>query len=239
MYSIVNHCLGKNQQPAEIKDLVRGNQSETVLLEKVFYPGLDATLPKPQDFLTEEISGQLEKRPNGEVKPKWAEFVCRENNLIQLEHDINQLKISLNQAKLAHQQFLEQKLNQGIDNLQAQAEHINDLAAQLEAEITKFKEQAREVNQDYHAWQNYQIKSKDTSAQNSRTRPANIWEIRSSVIPTVVKQGNQFILTTKPVGEVAEDNPENRVKKAQQRQKALESWLEAKRKRIMEDFSSP
>ncbi len=239
MYSIVNHCLGKSEQPAEIKDVVRENQSETVLLEKVFYSGIDPNLPKNQDFLTEEISGQLEKRPNGEVKPKWAEFVCRENNLIQLEHDINQLKISLERATVAHQQFLEQKLNQGIDNLQAQAEHINDLADQLEAEITKFKEQAREVNQDYHAWQNYRIKSKDSSPQNSRSRPANIWEIRSSVIPTVVKQGNQFILTTKPVGEVAEDNPENRVKKATLRQKALESWLEAKRKRIMEDFSSP
>jgi chromosome segregation ATPase len=239
MYSIVNHCPGKTQQPKELKDVVRENQAETVLLEKVFYPGIDATFPKPQYFLTEEISGQLEQRPNGDVKPKWAEFVCRENNLIQLEQDINQLKISLSQAKLAHQPSLEQKLNQGIDNLQAQAEHINDLAAQLEAEITKFKERAREVNQDYHAWQNYQIKSKDTSAQISRSIPANIWEIRSSVIPTVVKQGNQFILTTKPVGEVAEDNPENRVKKATLRQKALESWLEAKRKRIMEDFSSP
>lgn len=239
MYSIVNHCPGKTQQPTDIKDVVKENQAETVLLEKVFYPGLDTNFPKTQYFLTEEISGQLEQRPNGEVKPKWAEFVCRENNLIQLEHDINQLKISLSQATVTHQPSLEQKLNQGIDNLQAQAEHINQLAAQLEAEITKFKQRAREVNQDYHAWQNYQIKSKDTSAQISRTRPANIWEIRSSVIPTVVKQGNQFILTTKPVGEVAEDNPENRVKKATLRQKALESWLEAKRKRIMEDFSSP
>jgi hypothetical protein len=239
MYSIVNHCIGKNHQPAEIKDVVRGNQSETVFLEKLFSPGLDANLPKTQEFVTEEISGQLEQPPNGEVKPKWAEFVCRENNFIQLEDDINQLKISLNQARLAHQQSLEQKLNQGIHNLQAQAELINELAAQLEAEITKFKEQAREVNQDYHAWQNNQHQSKDSYSQLERRRPANIWEIRSSLIPRVVKQGNQFILTTKPVGEVAEDNPENRVKKAQQRQKALESWLEAKRKRIMEDFSSP
>jgi DNA repair exonuclease SbcCD ATPase subunit len=239
MYSIVNHCLGKSEQPAETKDVVRGNQSETVLIEKVFYPGLDANFPKKQDFFTEEISGQLEQPLNEDFKPKWAEFVCRENNLIQLEDDINQLKISLKQAKLSHQQALEKKLNQGIDNLQAQAELINELAAQLEAEITKFKEQAREVNQDYHAWQNNQHQSKDSYSQLERRRPANIWEIRSSLIPRVVKQGNQFILTTKPVAEVAEDNPENRVKKAQQRQKALESWLEAKRKRIMEDFSSP
>lgn len=240
MYSIVNHCLGKSEQSADIKDVVRENQSETVLIEKVFYPGLDTNLPKNQDFQTEEISGQLEQRHNGEVQLKLgAEFVCRENNLIQLEDDINQLKISLNKAKLAHQQSLEAKLTQGINNLQAQSELINELAAQLEAEITKFKEQAREVNQDYHAWQNNQHQSKDSYSQLERRRPANIWEIRSSLIPRVVKQGNQFILTTKPVAEVAEDNPENRVKKAQQRQKALESWLEAKRKRIMEDFSSP
>ncbi len=239
MYSIVNHCLGNNHQPADIKDVVRGNQSETVLLEKVFYPGLDANLPTTKYFLNEEISSQLEHLPNGEVKPKWAEFVCRENNLIQLEHEINQLKISLNQAKLAHQQSLEQKLNQGIHNLQTQAELINEMAAQLEAEITKFKEQAREVNKDYHAWQNNQHQSEDSYSQIERRRPANIWEIRSSLIPRIVKQGNQFILTTKPVGEVAEDHPENRVKRATLRQKALESWLEAKRKRIMADFSSP
>jgi hypothetical protein len=239
MYEIVKQCPEKISKLNKLKDFTPDIKPETVR-EEVFCPRENQTLAQPQDLLSDDYySGQLENRQYRDKTPVSADFICQNNNLLQLEYEIDCLKKSLIKSELRHQDCLEDKFKQGLDSLQRQSETINHLSAQLEAEILKFKTLAREVNQDYHALQNYQHKSKESSSQLYRSRPANIWEIRSCVIPSVVKQGNQFILTTKPVGEVAAENPENLVKKAQQRQKALECWLEAKRQRIIQDFSSP
>ncbi|WP_354635000.1 hypothetical protein [Planktothricoides raciborskii] len=240
MYEIVKPCPKKIIPPKDLKDFHPDINAETVLLEEVFYHKENHRLGQHQDVLSADYYGKLENQQYQDNTAYLGQrYICKTNNLIQLEHEINCLKISLIKSIRSHQETLEEKLKQGMDFLQEQSQKINDLSAQLEAEILKFQSLAREVNQDYHALQNYQHQSKESSSQLERIRPANIWEIRSSLIPRVVKQGNQFILTTKPVEEVAADNPENRVKKAQQRQKALECWLEAKRQRIIQDFSSP
>lgn len=231
MYQIIETCPEKIKHPQDHPDI----NAEKICLEKSVSQ-------------TNQIQHELYHNYEYEAQALVAHpdssqaYICPDNRLIQLENQINYLEKVLISWPQKHQ-ILAEKLKQGMDILQQKSQKINDLSAQIEAEILEFKELARKVNQDYHMLQNYQHQSKTSASTSSspleQSRPANIWEIRSSLIPRVIKQGNQFILTTKPVGEVAADNPENRAKKAQQRQKALESWLEAKRQRIIQDFSRP
>ena len=239
MYSTVEKESWISRPQIDSKTLTIAKERESVFLEEL-YPELDSQFTEARDYFCDRSSEQPENYIDFSQKENKAESVFIQKNLTQLKQEINQLEISLSQQNHERQEFLDRRFNQGMKNLQAQAEHINDLAAQLEKEMLKFKAIARKVNRDYHAIQDSHNESNpnlsDLSSDSPyRTRPANIWEIRSSVIPTVVKQGNQFILITKQVLEVSEDNDENRAKKAQQRQKALASWLEGKRQRIIED----
>lgn len=240
MYQIVASCPEKIKHPKENQDFHQDINAEKIYLEK--FSSQNHNLAQIQPELSPNWEAELATKIFEKNHNSSQPYICPENRLIQLENQINSLKQILISSP-QHQINLEDKLKQGMDLLQQKSQKINELSAQLEAEILEFKELARKVNQDYHKLQDYQQKSKTSGSTSSspleRSRPTNIWEIRSSLIPRVIKQGNQFILTTKPVGEVAADNPENRAKKAQQRQKALESWLEAKRQRIIQDFSRP
>lgn len=242
MYQIVEPCPEKIKPPKEHLDFHQDINADQICLEK-FFSQKNHSLAQIQPELYPSYESELAQAKLAPNPDSSQLYICPNNRLLQLENQINNLKNILISAPHQHQINWEDKLKQGMDILQQKSQKINDLSAQLEAEILEFKELARKVNQDYQMLQNYQHKSKTSASTSSspleRSRPANIWEIRSHLIPRVIKQGNQFILTTKPVGEVAADNPENRAKKAQQRQKALESWLEAKRQRIIQDFSRP
>lgn len=240
MYSTVkNYRNWTSRQQIGSKALTLEDSAETVLLELFAPAGLDAKLTQFSELVGDRTSEHPEEyRTFNEAQPV-AQNIALYQNLSQLKHEINQLEISLIQATEETPENLAQRLHQGMENLQAKADYINGLAAQLETEMLKFKDMANKVNQDYHAFQDTHQTANPISSQPYRTRPANVWEIRDSAIPRVVKQGYQFILTSKQVFEAAADNAENRVKKAQSRQKALQCWLEAKRQRIIEDFSRP
>ena len=246
MYSTINNYgNGLSRKQTKSKKLTIDPEAEKVLL-KVFCPdGLDAKFTEANeateatDLVGDSGSEFPEKFITFAPEQQAYQSVSIENNMAQLEQEIDILGKTITQATEQKLSFLNGQFNQGMDKLEEQAEHINGLAAQLEAEILKFQEMAKQVNRDYHAIQYPRPRSHPTLPESDRTRPANIWAIRSCAIPMVIKQGNQLILTTKQVLEVSEDSAENRVKKAQQRQKALASWLEAKRQRIVEDFSRP
>lgn len=242
MYSTVkNYQPVKFKQQRSSKTLTIDSETPTGLVE-LFYPleinsDVDQSKQKECD---RRFEGKNESETgNSELADSQKSSLL--DHLSQLKHDIQELERSLGKTIEAPPESLQKRVTTGIEQLHIQSQHINEMAAQLEAELIKFKQLANQVNQDYHAIQdtNKSENSQSSLAPVYRTRRANIWEIRSAAIPKVIKQGNQFILTTKPILEVADDHAENRVKKAQQRQKALESWLEAKRQRIIEDFSRP
>jgi hypothetical protein len=242
MYSPV-----KTYQPVNLKQqrmskkLTIDSEPKTGLVE-LFYPlEINSHVDQAKQ---KECDRRLEEQNESEIGNSELADSNKSSlihHLSQLKHDIQELELSLGKTIEAQPDSLQQRVNKGIEQLQLQSQHINDMAAQLEAELIEFKQLANQVNQDYHAIQspNRSENSQSSSAPVDRTRPANIWEIRAAAIPNILKQGDRFILTTKQVLEVAEDNAENRVKKAQERQKALASWLEAKRQRIIEDFSRP
>ena len=65
----------------------------------------------------------------------------------------------------------------------------------------KFKEIAVEVNGNYHLIQqppNLRITEWDKSKKGG-WKPLNIWDVHSSIIPTVIRRGAKFILTVKMV----------------------------------------
>lgn len=234
MYSTVNNDRpGKSKQPRKSKKLTIDSETQTGLVELFYAAPMNSELERRFEGKKESETGNSELET-----PKNADII---NHLSQLKHDIQELERSLGKTIKAPPDSLQQRVTKGIEQLHIQSQHINAMAAQLEAEMIAFQQLANQVNQDYHA---IQAPQKSENSQSSsppvyRTRPANICEIRGAAIPIAIEQGDRFILTTKPILEVAEENAENRVKKAQQRQKALESWLEAKRQRIIEDFSRP
>lgn len=245
MYSTIKNYYrhGISREQTESQALTIDPEAETVLL-KVFYPdGLDSKLTEATELAGDRASETTEKAIAFAPEQQPNQNCSIENNIALLEQEIDRLGRTVNRATEKAPNLLNGQFDRGMDNLQAQAEHINGLSAQLEAEILKFKKMAKKVNRDYHAIQDTSPEAKLNSPQNypqsDRTRPANIWAIRSCAIPIVIKQGNRLILTTKQVLQVAEDSAEQRVKKAQQRRTALECWLEAKRQRIVEDFSRP
>jgi len=232
------HC--QLTQPPKSPHLTIDPQSETVLLKVLDATGLDANLIEAR-----ESGGYIPSSYYPEIRSNLSQAPTLQNpnslakNLSQLEKDINQLQKFLQESTKSQQESLGQRFDRGMASLESQSEQINQLAERLAAEILKFQELADRVNQDYHAIQNAETRSSCPSDRLNRTPVANICEVRVSAIPTVVKEGDRFILTTKSMVEDDQDNPETRVKKAQQRQKALEYWLEAKRQRIIDDFSRP
>lgn len=143
--------------------------------------------------------------------------------LINLKQDVVRLEKSILQQKQQLQEAKQQQLKEKIQHLQESAERINALAAQLAAEINKFQEKAQQINRDCRA-----IYSS-----------SNVWENQNITIPIIMKRGFQFVLTTIKVEkpENKEEDAAKRAARAQQRREALERWLEARRQKIVDNFS--
>lgn len=142
--------------------------------------------------------------------------------LIALKQDVAKLEKSIGEQKQKLQEAKQQQLKEKIQHLQESAERINTIAAQLAAEMSKFQEMAQQINRDCCA-----------------IYSSNIWEIQNITIPIIMKRGFQFVLTTIKVEkpESKEEDAAKRAARAQQRREALERWLEARRQKIVDNFS--
>lgn len=142
--------------------------------------------------------------------------------LINLKQDVVRLEKSILQQKQQLQEAKQQQLKEKIQHLQESAERINALAAQLAAEINKFQEKAQQINRDCRA-----------------IYSPPVWQNQNITIPIIMKRGCQFVLTTIKVEkpENKEEDAAKRAARAQQRREALERWLEARRQKIVDNFS--
>ncbi len=167
---------------------------------------------------------------------------CQSNcEIFESAKPLTQLQREITELGKQYQQLANQKLNQeqnslnirlkeGVQLLEAIAGSINALAADLEAEIVKFKEVAVEVNKDYHLLQQprHYKEASVNEAKKHKCKTLNIWEIHNPVVPSIVRRGAKFILTTKAVnlfGSEQEIDVAMRAEAAQKRREALENWL--------------
>ncbi|WP_017714995.1 hypothetical protein [Kamptonema formosum] len=160
--------------------------------------------------------------------------------LTALQEDVVKLEQSVAQLKQQKQQALKQRVSEGMQYLGAQADRINALADQLEAEILKFQEMAEQVNRDlcHRETAESQLISGSESQQYTG-KPAPLCEVSDCAVPAVVRNGFKFVLAARKVEKfgVTEEDAAQRAAKAQQRREALERWLESRRQRIVDGFS--
>jgi len=125
---------------------------------------------------------------NASAAASWLEQLKKIDKAIQaLETQLQQKQALLGHKqahldKLRSQQEwleLERRVQVGGKRLQSQAQKINQLAAQLEAEIQTFRGIYEEVNPSYCQW---------------LQKPATIVEFSATAIPHVFFQGNKFEL---------------------------------------------
>jgi predicted nucleic acid-binding Zn-ribbon protein len=130
---------------------------------------------------------------NAAAAASWIEQLKEIDRHIQgLENQIKQKQSELLQKKalleklIFQQQLLELELRvqAGGKRLQSQGQKINQLAAQLEAEILSFWAIYEEVNPIYCQW---------------LQKPVNIVNFATNVIPHVYFQGNRFELGNKEI----------------------------------------
>jgi hypothetical protein len=85
---------------------------------------------------------------------------------------------------------LRQRTTEGMRRLETQAEHINQLSAELEAAMLDLKAIASEINLDWRAIQ----------ATKKSSPRANVCEYRATAVPQVkVKPDGSFVLRSRPV----------------------------------------
>lgn len=150
--------------------------------------------------------------------------------LVQLQDEVAKVEKALLEIQQKKHEVLQHQLSAGIHNLATLANSINALATSLEGKIIKFKEIALEVNQLYHAVQDFpgfKALERDKSII-PRRRPLNIWEVNHLAVsvPTVIRRESQFILTVKTVNLHEEVVPQQNVEqttKSSQFQDALEN----------------
>jgi chromosome segregation ATPase len=130
---------------------------------------------------------------NASAAANWIEQLKEIDRRIQaLESQVKQKQSQLVQKqalldKLIDQQQLleiERRVQAGGKRLQSQGQKINQLAAQLEAEILSFRAIYEEVNPIYCQW---------------LQKTVNIADFSTSVIPHVYFQGNRFELANKEI----------------------------------------
>ncbi|MDZ8066272.1 MAG: hypothetical protein RMY64_11635 [Nostoc sp. DedQUE08] len=160
------------------------------------------------------------------------------NTLTELQTEVEELhnycQELTEENRKQEQEFLNKKLEEGTKKLSALTGHINTLAAELETEILKFKEVAVEVNCSYHAIQqlpNFTVMGCDKS--RFHWRPSNIWQVDYLAIPTVIRLGCKFVLTTKFI-DMFKNEPEidvqQKVKKAIKSREAFLEWFTKQRR---------
>ncbi|OCQ94711.1 hypothetical protein BCD67_04410 [Oscillatoriales cyanobacterium USR001] len=130
---------------------------------------------------------------NASAAASWLEQLKEIDRAIQaLESQLKQKQSLLIQKqvlldKLCFQQELlelERRVQAGGKRLQSQGQKINQLAAELEAEILSFRAIYEEVNPIYCQW---------------LEKPVNIAEFSTNIIPHVYFQGNRFELGNKEI----------------------------------------
>lgn len=182
--------------------------------------------------------GQLTEFPsqNGreeQVVPTEAALTALQEDVVKLEESVAQLKQQKHSA-------LKQRVSEGMQHLEAQANRINVLAEQLEAEILKFQEMAEQLNRDLCHRETPEIQVISGSESQQYTgKHAPICEVSDCAVPTVVRRGFKFVLAARKVEKfgVTEEDAAQRAAKAQQRREAFERWLESRRQRIVHGFS--
>jgi hypothetical protein len=148
--------------------------------------------------------------------------------LVELKKYSQELQRLQKQEKLYHQ------VAEGMQKLESHAERINLLADKLEFEILQFKEIALEINQSYQAIQQpLELKTPENDElKRFRCRPLNIWEVHYSKVPTVIRHNTRFVLTAKTIDlfkAQGELEFQKKIKAAQSRREAFESWLVQKK----------
>ncbi|MBW4507538.1 MAG: hypothetical protein KME64_13645 [Scytonematopsis contorta HA4267-MV1] len=193
----------------------------------------------------------VEKNAGRGMSDKQKKMISCQSNykIFESAKPFTQLEQEIAELGKQYQQLAKQKLNQeqnslnsrlkeGIQLLEAIAGSINALAADLEAEIVKFKEVAVEVNKDYHLLQqprHYKETSLD-EAKKHKCKTLNIWEVHNPAVPSIVRRGAKFILTTKTVNlfnSEQEVYTAMRAEAAQKRREALENWLTEQHKSVI------
>ncbi|MBD2445602.1 hypothetical protein H6G76_00250 [Nostoc sp. FACHB-152] len=179
----------------------------------------------------------LVKNKNTAIKYKYklptqVEFVTLESAIAQLESEVDALEKYAQDLLVQKQQehTSQEKVIQGIQELETLAHKINALAIQIEAEMLNFTKVAVEVNRCYHILQQHS-NAQDIEWNEStlrHPRPLNIWEVHNSSIPIVIKRGTKFILTAKVVNLFPSEQAVDAKTKAiiaQKRRNSLENWL--------------
>jgi hypothetical protein len=149
--------------------------------------------------------------------------------LTALLNDIAKEENILFQVQKHHQEALQYSIHSGMQQLDTQANCINVIATQLEAEIIRFTEMAARVNQAYHQLQQQKdCLNRKNNFLSYRYRITNVWEVHYSKIPQLVKSGWRYILTEKQIDSSSLIQPHAR--EAQAKRKYLEGFLVLMRK---------
>ena len=157
------------------------------------------------------------------------------NELTAIQEDVTKLEVSLTQWNKQKQSEQEDFINKGMKNLEILSGQINTISTQLETEILKFAQIAKEINEVYHAIQQSpdpKVVGLDKSRRYNLS-PLNIWEAHYLKVPKIVRRRERFFLTSKVVGLFAADGQEAtqiKAKESQNRREALERWLVERRK---------
>jgi hypothetical protein len=159
------------------------------------------------------------------------QVVSKEITLAQLNDDVNALAEYYEKLceykKQQEWRNLQDKVAYSFQELASLTEVINALSTQLETEIQKFHKIANETNKAYCA-----IHQAPEMMSVEKVK-LSIWQVHHSSIPVVIKEKGKFVLTEKKLDfsqpEMKKDVP-RQAEVAQQRRKALESWLEQQRK---------
>lgn len=129
----------------------------------------------------------------------------RPNTLSQLQIDLvaleTHLQYSIEKSSNQEKIHLNYQIETGVQRLIDIAGKINNLSSDIEALMLHFKDIALDINHKYHLMQQSQnlLTNQGDTPKLHRQRPLNIWEIHSSTLPDVVRQGAKFILTSRIV----------------------------------------
>jgi hypothetical protein len=190
---------------------------------------LASSAPYFSSLLTEQPSKQ---------EPSKDDFGQLPNSLaidIELENLANYVKSQASYKRQQKQAALQSQIEWGARQLESLAECINARATQLEAEMIQFGTIACEVNRAYRAIQhfpNLEAKKEDGVDREFRKQFLTIWQVHSSAVPTVIKCGTKFVLTSKPVDLLPNTTAtatKKRFATAQHRRQVFSNWLTAKR----------
>jgi phage FluMu protein Com len=192
---------------------------------------MSANQTSEQKDLHEDISHEKRKMLSCHVDEK---IHYSASALTQLQEELAELYKRcqhLAEQKLNQEHnTVKSKVQQGVQLLEVMAQNINALVAEIEAEILTFKEIAIEVNRCYHLLQQPSGIKQESFEQPKKhhCKTLNIWEVHAPSVPTVVRRGAKFIVTSRKINMFNtkdENDTQIRAEIAQERRQNLEKWL--------------